>query len=79
MQKEPVRFGGPGDLEAVEIRNLHWLISPPKFSQIVIGEDAIYGWTPIYIIKKGSISTATVTFRMLILALFSCINRCTNR
>ena len=39
MQKEPMRIGGPGDLEAVEIRNLQWLISSPKFSQIVIGDD----------------------------------------
>ena len=41
MQKEPVRMGGHGDLEAVEIRNLHWLISSPKFSQIVIGDDGM--------------------------------------
>ena len=27
------------DLEAAEIRNLQWLISSPKFSQVVIGED----------------------------------------
>ena len=32
MQKEPMRIGGPGDLEAIEIRNLHWLISSPKFA-----------------------------------------------
>ncbi len=24
MPKEPMRIGGPGDLEAVEIRNLQW-------------------------------------------------------
>lgn len=41
MQKEPVRIGGPGDLEADEIRNLHWLISSPKFTQIVIGDDGM--------------------------------------
>lgn len=41
VQKEPMRFGGPGDLEAVEIRNLHWLISSPKFTQIVIGDDGM--------------------------------------
>lgn len=41
MQKEPVRIGGPGDLKAVEIRNLHWLISSPKFEQIVIGDDGM--------------------------------------
>lgn len=39
IQKEPMRIGGLGDLEAIEIRNLHWLISSPKFSQIVIGDD----------------------------------------
>jgi hypothetical protein len=41
MQKEPMRIGSPGDLEAVEIRNLHWLISSPKFAQIVIGDDGM--------------------------------------
>jgi len=39
FRKEIVRMGGPGDMEAVEIRNLQWLISSPKFSQVVIGED----------------------------------------
>jgi hypothetical protein len=38
-KKEPTSIGGPGDLVAAEIRNLQWLISSPKFSQIVIGED----------------------------------------
>lgn len=33
------RLGQAGDLEAVEIRNLQWLLSSPKFEQIVIGED----------------------------------------
>jgi hypothetical protein len=32
-------MGGVGDLMAAEIRNLHWLISSPKFSRIVIGND----------------------------------------
>ena len=41
VQKEPMRIGGPGDLEAVEIRNLHWLISSPKFAKIVIGDDGM--------------------------------------
>jgi hypothetical protein len=36
---EKQRMGDPGDLEAAEIRNLQWLISSPKFSQVVIGED----------------------------------------
>jgi len=36
---EPISIGGPDDLVAAEIRNLQWLISSPKFSQIVIGED----------------------------------------
>jgi hypothetical protein len=38
-KNEPTRIGGPDDLVAAEIRNLQWLISSPKFSQIVIGED----------------------------------------
>lgn len=37
--KEQRRMGGPEDLEAVEIRNLQWLLSSPKFSQVVIGDD----------------------------------------
>lgn len=36
---DPVRMGGPGDLKAAEIRSLHWLISSPKFSQVIIGDD----------------------------------------
>ena len=39
LRKEISRMGGPGDMEAVEIRNLQWLISSPKFSQVVIGDD----------------------------------------
>jgi len=39
LRKEARRMGGPDDLKAVEIRNLQWLISSPKFSQVVIGED----------------------------------------
>lgn len=39
MTREPRRMGGPGDLEAIEIRNLQWLLSSPKISQIVIGDD----------------------------------------
>ncbi len=39
LRKEPVRMGGPDDLKAAEIRNLHWLISSPKFSQVIIGDD----------------------------------------
>jgi hypothetical protein len=47
MQKEPIRIGSAGDLKAVEIRNLHWFISSPKFEQIVIGDD---GWpSPIIV------------------------------
>jgi len=37
--KETRRMGGVDDLEAAEIRNLQWLISSPKFSQVVIGQD----------------------------------------
>ncbi len=39
LSKETRRMGGPDDLEAAEIRNLQWLISSPKFSQVVIGGD----------------------------------------
>ena len=38
---EKRRIGGSGDLQAAEVRNLQWLISYPKFSQIVIGEDGL--------------------------------------
>ena len=37
--RERTQMGGPGDLKAAEIKNLHWLISSPKIYQIVIGED----------------------------------------
>jgi hypothetical protein len=37
--KEKRRMGANGDLEAAEIRNLHWLVSSPKFTQDVIGDD----------------------------------------
>jgi len=39
LRREPTRMGGPGDLKAAEIKNLHWLISSPKINQVVIGED----------------------------------------
>lgn len=39
MIKERRRMGGLGDLEAVEIINLQWLLSSKKFSQVVIGDD----------------------------------------
>lgn len=39
LQKENRRMGGSDDLVAAEIKNLQWLVSAPKFSQIVIGED----------------------------------------
>jgi hypothetical protein len=39
MIKERRRMDGPGDLEAAELRNLQWLLSSPKFSQVVIGDD----------------------------------------
>ena len=35
----PSTLGESGDLVATEIRNLQWLVSSPKFSQVVIGED----------------------------------------
>jgi len=37
--KERRRMGGSGDMEAAEIRNLQWLVSSPKFKQVVIGDD----------------------------------------
>ena len=36
---EDRQLGSGDDLMAAEIRNLHWLVSAPKFKQIVIGED----------------------------------------
>ncbi|MEA3279105.1 MAG: nucleotidyltransferase domain-containing protein, partial [Thermodesulfobacteriota bacterium] len=39
LSKETRQMGGPDDLKAVEIRNVQWLISSPKFSQVVIGDD----------------------------------------
>ena len=39
LRKDPVRMGGPGDLKATEIRSVQWLISSPKFSQVIIGDD----------------------------------------
>jgi hypothetical protein len=39
LVKEPVRIGDGDDLKAAEIQNLHWLLSAPKLSQIVIGDD----------------------------------------
>jgi hypothetical protein len=39
FRSEKKRMGDAGDLVAAEIRNLQGLISSPKFSQIVIGDD----------------------------------------
>lgn len=39
FKKENRRMGGADDLTAAEIKNLQWLVSSPKFSQIVIGDD----------------------------------------
>ena len=39
MAVERRRMGEAGDLVAAEIRNLQWLVSSPKFTQIVIGDD----------------------------------------
>ena len=33
------RDGANGDMEAAEMRNLQWLVSSPKFTQDVIGDD----------------------------------------
>jgi len=37
--RESRQVGSADDLMAAEIKNLHWLVSAPKFYQIVIGED----------------------------------------
>lgn len=37
--KESRRMGSDRDLAAAEIQNLQWLISAPKFSKIIIGDD----------------------------------------
>jgi hypothetical protein len=39
MKKEKRQMGAGDDLMAAEIRNLQWLVSAPKFSRIVIGDD----------------------------------------
>ncbi|MBF0201053.1 MAG: nucleotidyltransferase domain-containing protein [Desulfamplus sp.] len=39
--KERDRIGGEDDLMAVEVMNLSWLLSSPKFEQVVIGNDGI--------------------------------------
>jgi hypothetical protein len=39
LERENRQIGGPDDLMAVEIKKLSWLVSAPKFSQIVIGTD----------------------------------------
>jgi len=39
MTVERRRLGQAGDLEAAEIKNLQWLLSSPKFTHVVIGED----------------------------------------
>ena len=36
---EKRQIGGADDIEAVEVMNLQWLLSSPKFFQTVIGED----------------------------------------
>jgi hypothetical protein len=36
---EKRRVGANGDLVAAEIQNLQWLVSSPKFNQIIIGDD----------------------------------------
>jgi hypothetical protein len=39
LEKESRQVGSTDDLMAVEIKNLQWLVSAPKFDQMVIGED----------------------------------------
>jgi hypothetical protein len=43
LERENRQMGRSDDLMAAEIRNLHWLVSAPKFSQIVIGDDGFPG------------------------------------
>jgi hypothetical protein len=38
-KEEATRMGGSGDLVAVEIHSLQWLVSSPKFQQVVIGQN----------------------------------------
>jgi hypothetical protein len=38
-KKEKRQMGLGDDFMAAEIRNLHWLVSAPKFSRVVIGDD----------------------------------------
>ena len=38
-KQEPKSMGRDEDLQPAEVRNLDWLLSSPKFSSIVIGED----------------------------------------
>ena len=39
LLKKEKRLGDRDDLMAAEIRNLHWLVSAPKLSRVVIGDD----------------------------------------
>ena len=39
FNSENRQVGGADDLMAAEIKNLQWLVSTPKFEQVVIGED----------------------------------------
>jgi hypothetical protein len=39
MEKERTRMGDEKNLHAAEIRNLQWLFSSPKYSQVVLGQD----------------------------------------
>jgi hypothetical protein len=39
LKKEKRQMGDRDDLMAAEIKNLHWLVSAPKFSRVVIGDD----------------------------------------
>jgi len=41
FKKEQTRLGNQDDLNAVELKNMQWLLSSPKFKQMVIGEDGL--------------------------------------
>jgi hypothetical protein len=40
-KSEPKKIGPGEDMEAADIRNMHWLLSSPKFEQVVIGQDGL--------------------------------------
>ncbi|MCF8068227.1 MAG: nucleotidyltransferase domain-containing protein [Desulfobacterales bacterium] len=41
FENDNLQMGGKSDLKAAEIMNLKWLLSSPKISQVVIGDDGL--------------------------------------